>query len=295
MLQEGTCGRLSAHLDTGVRAATQAIGHDAIEKLLEGFDEDGRVVAVAGNAKVGNEVNILTRWQAIEYITSQNFDRRAFDLLNAIAVIPGAIGAFRKKSILAVGGFQSDTLAEDCDLTLALLESGGSIRYCAEAIALTESPETIAGFLKQRFRWSFGIMQSVWKHRSAIFSRKHPNLGFVALPNIVFFQILLPLVSPLADLFMIFALVNGNAADVVAYYLVFLFVDAMGACLAFWFEGEGFARLVLLLPQRFIYRQLMYWVLVKAVLKALQGELAQWGVLRRTGRVAVKDEGVGAG
>ncbi len=263
---------------------------NAIERLLEGFDEDGQVAAVAGNAKVGNEVNTLTTWQAIEYITSQNFDRRAFDLLNAIAVVPGAIGAFRKQSVLAVGGFTSDTLAEDCDLTLKLLKAGESIRYCPEAIALTEAPETVAGFLKQRFRWSFGIMQSVWKHRSSLFSRTVPNLGFVALPNILFFQILLPLLSPLADLFMVFALVNGNGSEVVGYYIAFLLVDAMGAWIAFRFEGERVSRLLYLLPQRFIYRQLMYWVLVKAILRAVQGELTHWGVLKRTGSVGSPQE-----
>jgi cellulose synthase/poly-beta-1,6-N-acetylglucosamine synthase-like glycosyltransferase len=54
---------------------------------------------------VGNEKNILTKWQSIEYTTAQNFDRRAFDLLNCITVVPGAIGAFRKSAIIAAGGF----------------------------------------------------------------------------------------------------------------------------------------------------------------------------------------------
>ena len=263
---------------------------NAIERLLAMFDEEETVAAVAGNAKVGNEVNILTKWQAIEYITSQNFDRRAFDLLNAIAVVPGAIGAFRKSAVMEVGGFTSDTLAEDCDITLKLLKAGGIIRYCPDAIALTEAPETVAGFLKQRFRWSFGIMQSVWKHRSSLFSKTTPNVGFVALPNILFFQIALPLLSPLADLFMLFAILNGNASEVFWYYLVFLLVDVVGAWIAFRFEGERVTRLWYLLPQRFIYRQLMYWVLVKALLRAVQGELTQWGVLKRTGSVGAKQD-----
>ncbi len=294
LLEKANGGKASA-LNAGFAAAVgdyvvcidadTQLRPDAIEKLLQAFEENERIAAVAGNAKVGNEINILTRWQAIEYITSQGFDRRAFDLLNAIAVVPGAIGAFRKSAVLAAGGFTSDTLAEDCDLTLRLLGEGWIIRYCAEAVALTEAPETIAGLLKQRFRWSFGIMQSVWKHRSAFFSRETPNLGFVTLPNIVFFQILLPLLSPLADLFMIFALVNGHGEEVIMYYIAFILVDALSALIAFRFEGERISRLILLLPQRFVYRQLMYWVLVKALLRAVQGELTQWGVLKRTGTV----------
>ncbi len=261
---------------------------DAIEKLLETFDEEGLVAAVAGNTKVGNERNFLTRWQAIEYITSQNFDRRAFDLLNAITVVPGAIGAFRRDAVHQVGGFTPDTLAEDCDITFRLLSAGYTVRYRADAVALTEAPETIRGFLKQRFRWSFGVMQSVWKHRNMLFSREEPNVGFIALPNMILFQILLPLLSPLADLLMLFGLLGGHALEVFAYYGVFLVLDFAGAWIAFHYEGENPARLWLLLPQRFLYRQLMYWVLVKSLVRALRGELAHWGTLKRTGNVRLE-------
>jgi cellulose synthase/poly-beta-1,6-N-acetylglucosamine synthase-like glycosyltransferase len=261
---------------------------DAIENLLREFGNDPRIAAVAGNTKVGNERNAITRWQAIEYITSQNFDRRAFDLLNAIAVVPGAIGAFRRDAIRAVGGFTTDTLAEDCDLTLSLLEAGYIVRYCPDAIAYTEVPETVKAFLKQRFRWSFGIMQSLWKRRALLFSSRVKNLGWVALPNVLFFQILLPLLSPLADLVMLVALLSGNAVQVVLYYAVFLVVDALGAVAAFRFERENLGRLWLLLPQRFVYRQLMYWVLYRSILRAIKGELTHWGVLKRTGNVQIE-------
>ena len=262
---------------------------DAVKKLLRSFEEDEEIAAVAGNTKVGNERNMLTKWQAIEYITSQNFDRRAFDLLNAITVVPGAVGAFRKEAVLQAGGFSPDTLAEDCDITLRLLEAGWIVRYCPDAVAFTEAPETFRGFLRQRFRWSFGIMQSVWKHRKMLFSRERPNLGFVALPNVLLFQILLPLLSPLADLMMVFGLFWGNTAMVFAYYALFLAVDLAGGWIAFRFEGERTSRLWLLLPQRFLYRQLMYWVLLKSLIRALRGELAQWGAQKRTGNVRMEE------
>ena len=279
--------RAAGEIVVCIDADTQ-LKNDAIDRLIREFGGDLRVGAVAGNTKVGNERNLITRWQAIEYITSQNFDRRAFDLLNAIAVVPGAIGAWRRDAVLAAGGFTTETLAEDCDLTLSLLKAGYIVRYCPDAIAYTEVPETVKAFLKQRFRWSFGIMQSLWKHRSAFFSSTTKNLGWVALPNILFFQILLPLLSPLADLLLLVALLSGNALQVFMYYGVFLAVDAVGAIVAFRFERESLGRLWWLLAQRFVYRQLMYWVLFRSILRAIKGELTHWGVLKRTGNVQIE-------
>ena len=153
---------------------------------------------MAGNAKVGNRVNLWTRWQALEYITSQNFERRALNTLNAVSVVPGAIGAWRTAAVRAAGGYQHDTVAEDADLTMALLQAGYWVNYEDRALAYTEAPTTANGLMRQRFRWSFGIMQAVWKHRAAV--KQKGALGWVALPNMVIFQILLPLVSPFIDI-----------------------------------------------------------------------------------------------
>ncbi len=148
---------------------------DAVSKLMMHFGDvqyhNGKKVgAVAGNVKVGNTVNLLTRWQSIEYISSQNFDRKAFAYVNAITVVPGAIGAFRKKAIEEAGGFTTDTLAEDCDLTIRMLRCNYIIENENNAIAMTEAPETVKMFIKQRFRWSFGVMQTFWKNRDMLFS-----------------------------------------------------------------------------------------------------------------------------
>ncbi len=161
-----------------------------------------KVGAIAGNAKVGNRVNLWTRWQALEYITSQNFERRALDVLGAVSVVPGAIGAWRVSAVREAGGYQIDTVAEDADLTMALLRRGYRVEYEDMALAYTEAPTNANGLMRQRFRWSFGILQAVYKH-SGVFARKGA-LGFVALPNIVIFQILLPLVSPLIDIMFAF-------------------------------------------------------------------------------------------
>ena len=170
---------------------------------------DPRIAAVAGNAKVGNRLNLLTRWQALEYITSQNLDRRAFDLLNCITVVPGAVGAWRRELIVQAGGFSHDTLAEDADLTLSILRNGHHVAYADRAIAWTEAPDTTAALLKQRFRWMYGTLQAAWKQRDTLFRPRFGTLGLVALPNLLLFQVVFPLVSPVMDLELF---VSGAAA-----------------------------------------------------------------------------------
>ena len=260
---------------------------DAIS-LLMGLCTRENVGAVAGNVKVGNEVNILTLWQSIEYITSQNFDRRAFDLLNCITVVPGAIGIFRKEAIFRAGGFTSDTLAEDCDLTIRILRCGYVVRNCTSALSFTEAPETLKMFFKQRFRWCFGVMQCFWKHRDTLFNPNYKGLGLVAMPNILIYQVLLPLLAPLADIIFIFGMVvlsNASRLHILQYYLIFLLVDAAAAGLAFAFEKERFSKLWWVIPQRLVYRVFMYLILFRAWRKALKGEMQHWGVLKRTGNV----------
>ncbi|MBS1509733.1 MAG: glycosyltransferase [Bacteroidetes bacterium] len=280
--------------DTGyvvcIDADTQ-LKPDAVIELMKKFTSE-KVGAVAGNVKVGNEVNMITRWQSIEYITSQNFDRRAFDLLDCITVVPGAIGAFRKDAIIHSGGFTTDTLAEDCDLTMRLHRNGYEVRNCTTAISYTEAPETMKQFLKQRFRWSFGVIQCFWKHRDAVFNPKYKNFGMVALPNVLIFQMILPFLAPLADLILVLSLVSAglgiitaSIGHIVLYYIIFSLVDIAGAALAFAYEKEDYVKLLWMIPQRLVYRQLMYYILIKSFNKAIKGELQGWGVLKRTGNV----------
>jgi cellulose synthase/poly-beta-1,6-N-acetylglucosamine synthase-like glycosyltransferase/peptidoglycan/xylan/chitin deacetylase (PgdA/CDA1 family)/spore germination protein YaaH len=262
---------------------------DAIYHMMIYFTDD-EIGAVAGTVKVGNENNLITLWQSIEYITAQNMDRRAFDLINSITVVPGAIGAFRKSAIYKAGGFTYDTLAEDCDLTMRILKQGYIVRNSDEAIAYTEAPETLDGLLKQRFRWSFGVMQSFWKNKDALFNKKYKFFGMLGMPNILIFQIVLPLFSPLADLFMIIGLFSDKPGKIIAYYVGFVLIDFFVAIIAFWMQKEDYKKLVFIIPQRFIWRQLMYYILYKSVRKALKGELSGWGAQKRTGNVVIKKD-----
>lgn len=272
---------------------------DTISKLVRHF-ADPHIGAVAGNAKVGNRINLLTRWQALEYITSQNLDRRAFDVLNCITVVPGAVGAWRRQLIEQSGGFTHSTLAEDADLTLSIRKLGYAIVYEDEAVALTEVPDTVRGFIRQRYRWMYGTMQAAWKHRDALFRPRFGALGFVALPNVVIFQVLFPLVSPIMDLLLIGALAmagfeyshhptqysSDGLWQVLFYYALFVTVDYLAAILAFALEHrENWSLLLWLFWQRFFYRQLMYYVAIKSTFKSLQGVLVGWGMLERKGTV----------
>ncbi|MBU4435730.1 MAG: glycosyltransferase [Alphaproteobacteria bacterium] len=275
---------------------------ETIGRLVRWF-RDPQVGAVAGNAIVGNRVNIVTRWQALEYVTAQNLERRALSALGAVTVVPGAVGAWRRSALDAVGGYPEDTLAEDQDLTIACQRAGWKVAFDPEARAYTEAPDTVGGLLKQRFRWSFGTLQCVWKHRQALFNRKTPVLGFVALPQIWLFQILLTVAAPLVDLAVVWSLITGlygalahpvewrpdDTIQGLLYWAVFILVDLSAGALGMALERRApWADLPYLPVQRFGYRQLMYYVVVKSVVAAVRGGSVGWGKLERRGSASVK-------
>lgn len=259
---------------------------------------DPAVVAVAGNAKVGNRTNLVTRFQAVEYVTSQNLERRAFAMLNCITVVPGAVGAWRKADVIEAGGFSDETLAEDQDLTLSLGRAGKKVVYAEDAIAYTEAPTTMRMLARQRFRWSFGTLQCAWKHRDMTLRPKYGTLGMVALPNLWIFQIFYAAVSPLADLLFVWSLFSVmlvkvqhgeeyalvNLESILMLYALFLLVDWLAAVIAFLMEPREEKLLTwVIFLQRFTYRQVMYWVVLRSVLAAVRGHVVGWGKLERTG------------
>ena len=281
--------RTSAPIVVGLDADT-IFPHETIDRLVRHF-ADPRVGAVAGNAKVGNRINILTRWQALEYVTSQNLDRRAFNLLNCITVVPGAVGAWRRELVEELGGFTPHTLAEDADLTIAIVKAGYQVLYDEEAVGLTEAPDTLRGLLRQRFRWMFGTAQAAFKHRECLFRPKYRAMGLIGLPNIVLFQVLFPLISPILDVTLAFSIVgwlicawqhyNGEVSnsllETALYYAAFTAADFCTAVLAFRMEPAEDKRLLAwLIPQRLVYRQLMYFVAIRSALAMLRGFEVGW-------------------
>ncbi len=298
--------RFDEEIYVGIDADT-VIAHDAIARLVPHF-ANPQIGAVAGNAKVGNRVNLWTRWQALEYITSQNFERRALDLFDVVTVVPGAIGAWRTSAVKVGEGYHPDTVAEDADLTMNLLEQGYSVIYEDQALAFTEAPVNADGLMRQRFRWSFGILQAIFKHRGAF--SKHRAMGFFALPNILIFQILLPLVSPLIDLMFVAGVAHyfidkhfhPEAASVeslqklLIFFLAFLLIDFAASALAFALERKHPASkgdvwlLVHIWIQRFTYRQVFSIVLFKTVKRAIDGKPFNWDKLERTAKMSKATE-----
>jgi cellulose synthase/poly-beta-1,6-N-acetylglucosamine synthase-like glycosyltransferase/peptidoglycan/xylan/chitin deacetylase (PgdA/CDA1 family)/spore germination protein YaaH len=256
--------------------------------------------AVAGNAKVGNRVNLVTCWQALEYITAQNLERRALARLNAMTVVPGAVGAWRTATLRSVGGYPSDTLAEDQDLTIAIQRAGWTITYDQYAVAWTEAPESFAALARQRFRWAFGTLQCLWKHQQVIASGEPKGLARIGLPQAILFQIILSAISPIIDLALVISLIETwfrvqahgwaqtqtDLGRMLTYWLIFMAIDGLAAIIAFALERrEKWRLLLLLIPQRIGYRQIMYYVVLKAIVQAVRGRSVGWGKQQRSGRV----------
>jgi peptidoglycan-N-acetylglucosamine deacetylase len=280
--------------------ADTVLVEDAIELLLRHFG-DPAVGAVAGNAMVGNQVSMMARFQALEYVTSQNLDRRAFECFNAIGVVPGAIGAWRKAALESVGGYSHDTLAEDADVTIAIIRKGWLVLYEPRSFALTEAPETVRSFVKQRFRWMFGTLQVAFKHAKAFSVRKPTGVGLVTLPNIIVFQFAFTLLAPLMDLVLIITVatdirvliahpreyVPDDLLMIARYWVLFQIVDVLAASAGVLLEPKDkcWRLLPLLVVQRFCYRQLLYFVAIRTLFAAIKGQFVGWGKLLRTGNV----------
>ena len=284
--------------------ADTIIAASAIGWLTRHF-ADPAVGAVAGNVKVGNPVNLWTRWQSIEYVVSQNLDRRANALLNAVTVVPGAIGAWRREAVARAGGYLSDTLAEDMDLTWRLRRAGWRIENEPEALGFTEVPGDLAGLLRQRFRWTFGTLQCLWKHRDAL--GRYGWFGRATLPSLWLFQIGYQVLSPLIDLQIVLTLLRVGTtyfstaivtrewrpmpqaveacSGIVTLFVFFFLLELLGALVAYRLDRERTRRLWWLFWQRFVYRQIMYVVALQSILRAMAGRRAGWGKLERRGNV----------
>ncbi|MFJ4502301.1 bifunctional polysaccharide deacetylase/glycosyltransferase family 2 protein [Streptomyces sp. NPDC088864] len=256
-----------------------------VRELVQPFG-DPRVGAVAGNAKVGNRDSLIGAWQHIEYVMGFNLDRRMYDVLRCMPTIPGAVGAFRREALERVGGISEDTLAEDTDVTMALHRDGWRVVYAENARAWTEAPETVQQLWSQRYRWSYGTMQAIWKHRRAVVERgPSGRFGRVGLPLVSLFMVVAPLLAPLIDVFLLYGIVFGPTEKTVVAWLGVLAVQAVCAAYAFRLDRERMTHLLALPLQQVLYRQLMYVVLLQSWITALTGGRLRWQKLRRTGVV----------
>ncbi len=249
---------------------------------------DPKVGAVSGHAKVGNLRSFIARCQSLEYICGFNLDRRAYAQWNCITVAPGAVSSLRKKALIEAGGFSLDTLAEDTDLTLSLHKKNYRIAYASDANAWTEAPESMLSLAKQRFRWAFGTLQCLWKHRDLFFNPQYKALGWFSLPSVWFFQIILVAITPIVDVLLIFSLTSGGGGAMWIYFVTFLITDLLLALMACWLDGEKLRKAWIILPMRLIYRPLLSWVIWRALYKAIKGAWVTWGKLERTASLPVR-------
>lgn len=280
-------------LNTGIAAAQSEVlvmvdgdtvfEPDTIERLVAPM-RDPRVGAVSGNTKVGNRRGFLGGWQHLEYVTGFNLDRRMYDMLGIMPTVPGAIGAFRKRALRQVGGVSHDTLAEDTDLTMALCRTPWRIVYAPDAIAWTEAPGSLRQLWKQRYRWSYGTMQAMWKHRRSVIERgESGRFGRLCLTYLAFFQVLLPLAAPAIDVSSVYGLVFLNKVHVAEFWLGFLALQALAAGYSLRVDREPMRALWVLPFQQVVWRQLMYLVTIQSVITALLGTRQRWQVIRRAG------------
>jgi cellulose synthase/poly-beta-1,6-N-acetylglucosamine synthase-like glycosyltransferase len=259
---------------------------DTIAWLVQPFADPG-VGAVSGNAKVGNRTGILGRWQHIEYVVGFNLDRRMYDLAGCMPTVPGAIGAFRRDALNRVGGVSTDTLAEDTDLTMSVIRDGWKVVYEERAIAWTEAPASLRQLWRQRYRWCYGTLQAMWKHRRTVVrGGAEGRLGRRGLTYMLLFQVLLPLLAPIVDVFAVYGLVFGDAAKVSAVWLAFLVVQTLTSYYAFRLDKERATPLWTLPLQQFVYRQLMYLVVFHSLVTALVGARLRWQRMERHGSMA---------
>ncbi|MGW2997331.1 glycosyltransferase, partial [Streptomyces sp. NPDC001193] len=292
-------GKPSA-LNAGVAAASHDIivmmdgdtvfEPSTVRELVQPFGDPG-IGAVAGNAKVGNRDSLIGAWQHIEYVLGHNLDRRMYDMLGVIPTIPGAVGAFRREALQRVGGMSDDTLAEDTDITIAVLCDGWRIVYAEYARAWTEAPASLQQLWSQRYRWSYGSMQAMWKHRGAVTSRGPAGrFGRLGLPLIVLFGVVAPLLAPLVDMFLLYGVLFGDAPITLTSWGGFILLQAALSWYAFRLDREKPWHLISLPIQQLVYRQLMYIVLLQSAITAMTGGRLRWQKLRRTGEVAVPVE-----
>jgi cellulose synthase/poly-beta-1,6-N-acetylglucosamine synthase-like glycosyltransferase/peptidoglycan/xylan/chitin deacetylase (PgdA/CDA1 family) len=284
-----------AALNNGVRSASHDIvvmmdgdtvfEPDTVRQLVQPF-ADPRVGAVAGNAKVGNRDTVIGAWQHIEYVMGFNLDRRMYDLLRCMPTIPGAIGAFRREAVLQVGGMSEDTLAEDTDITIAMHRAGWRVVYQEHARAWTEAPGSLKQLWSQRYRWSYGTMQALWKHRKSL-TDKGPSgrFGRVGMPLVVIFQIVTPVFAPLIDVFTAYSMIFVDFRAALYAWLAVLGVQLVCAAYAFKLDKERYRYLLMMPLQQLAYRQMMYLVLIHSCITALTGGRLRWQKLKRTGEV----------
>lgn len=262
---------------------------DTVGNLVRHFaiDTDEQVGAVCGVIKVGNLRGVLSRWQALEFITQVGVERGAQDLLHGIMVVPGACAAWRRDAVLGAGGYSSSTLTEDCDMAVTLQKFGYRVVQDDEAVSLTEVPVRPQALMRQRFRWLYGNIQVMWKHRRMILNPAHGWLGMLTLPaavmSVVVPVVFMPLVYAMAVM-----TIRGQGLELILLYgALFFGVQFVTAVAGVRLMRERPVHLLVVPLYRVIYEPLRAYLLYKAAYAVLKGRRHGWNKLERAGTVAL--------
>ena len=265
--------------------ADAVLAPDVVRHMLPHF-LDPKVAAVAGNVKVSNRDNTLTRLQALEYVAGQNTIRRAQSLFNCVNVVPGTLGMFRRTAMKEVGGYDHDTYAEDTDLTIKLLGAGWKVQCAPDAHAWTESPETVTGIMRQRYRWTRGILQTVFKNRKLLWRL---DIKAAALWILAFESVIWPPMNIFANFFFVYvACTQQVMAPVILWWVQLCLLDMVTALHCIAMDGEW----LILVPYTVIFR--FYFVIIIDVCKIFSiaeefmGIEMRWDQIARKGKAAVQ-------
>ncbi len=262
--------------------ADSQICKNTLVELVRPF-RDPEVAAVAGNIKVLNRKNILTKCQALEYISSINIARRALDIFGSVAVVPGALGAYRREAMESSGMYDPDTLVEDFDVTIKALKSGKVVQSSSSAISYTEAPETVREFIKQRLRWYRGNFQAMWKHHDAAFNARFGFLQKLAFPYMAMSMTFLPVAGLVIIASVIMLLLEGSGLILVPTFLFFCFLQLLLSILAIRLDGEDM-KLALYSPLLItFFKQLCDFILLKSLFDVIFLKKLKWTSVKRTG------------
>lgn len=246
-----------------------------------------RLGAVCGVIRVGNLRNLITRWQALEVVTQLGVERGSQDLMRGIMVVPGACAAWRRDAVLSARGFSPATLTEDCDMALALQRLGYRVTQDDEAVCYTEVPETLRTLSRQRFRWLYGNLQALWKHRRMILNPRYGWLGLVTLPQAVMSVVLPVLFVPFVFAMALITIQGGGFAVLLLYSALFLLVRLVMAVVGIWLTRERAVHLLMVPVYPLIFEPLRAYLLYRSLYLILRGTRLGWNKLQRTGHVLV--------
>lgn len=288
---------------------------DALLKVVKPFlDHPKEMVATGGIVRIVNgceverghvtKVGLSKNWipvfQVVEYLRAFLSGRMGWAGINALLVISGAFGLFRKSALVEVGGYNPKTVGEDMELIVRLHKymrrkrRDYVIGFVPDPVCWTEAPSNMAILSKQRNRWHRGMIEALRTHSDMFFDRKCGAVGLIAFPYFVLFELLGPVVEVTGAVFVLFSFAIGRV-DITFFAVFLLLAVAYGIFLsvgAVLLEEVSFHRyprpgdLVRLLAfaviENFGYRQMTAWWRLKATWDYLHG-VKSWGTMSRAG------------